>query len=111
MRVRPHIDRHAVHAGREIGAVVEVEAAQVILVGLARAAVLRDDHAGNGLDDFARPEQRAQRELLVADHALVGGSGDADEAVFPALHQNFGQSRRRVGGRVVCCHRGLLAGR
>ena len=51
--VRRHVDRHAVHVGREVGAVVEVEAAQEVLVGLAVAAVLRDDQPGHDLEHFA----------------------------------------------------------
>jgi hypothetical protein len=37
VRVRGHVDGHAVDRGREVGAVVEVEAAQEILVRLAVA--------------------------------------------------------------------------
>ena len=67
---------------------IEVKAAQVILVRLSRAAVLRDDHAGNSLDDFARPQERAQRELLVPDHAFIRGSGEAEEAVRAPGHDD-----------------------
>ena len=37
MRVGGQIDRHVVPEGRHVGAVVEIVAAQVILIGLARA--------------------------------------------------------------------------
>ena len=40
VRVRRHVDRHAGDRRREVGAVIEVEAAQEVLVGLALAAVL-----------------------------------------------------------------------
>jgi len=48
--VARQIERDVVEAGREIGAVVEVEAAQEVLVGLTAAAVLRRDQAGHGLE-------------------------------------------------------------
>ena len=61
--VRRHVDRHAGDRRREVGAVIEVEAAQVVLVGLALAAVLADDDARHGLEHFAgahdRPRVRA----------------------------------------------------
>jgi hypothetical protein len=51
--MRGHVDRHAVDRDGEIGAVVEVEAAQEILVGFALAAVLRDDQARDSFKEFA----------------------------------------------------------
>jgi hypothetical protein len=64
VRVRRHVDRHAVDPGREVGAVVEVEAAQVVLVGLAVAAVLRDDDAGNEFEHLGGPQRRPALDQL-----------------------------------------------
>jgi hypothetical protein len=46
MGVGTHVDRHVVDRDSQIRAVVEIEAAQEILVGLAVAAVLGDDQPG-----------------------------------------------------------------
>jgi hypothetical protein len=46
MRVRRQVERHAVQIGGEIRAVIQIEAAQKILVGLSAARVLGDDDAG-----------------------------------------------------------------
>ncbi len=53
--VSAHVDRHVVDRDCEISAVVEIEAAQEILVGLAVAAVLRDDQAGYNFKRFGGP--------------------------------------------------------
>jgi hypothetical protein len=49
------VDRYVVDLDREVGAVIEIETAEEPLVRFARAAVLRDDHAGNRFEDFAGP--------------------------------------------------------
>ena len=46
VRVGAHVDRKVVDRDREIGAVIEIEAAQKILVGFALAAMLGDDKPG-----------------------------------------------------------------
>src|SRR5215208_409158 len=51
--VRGHVDRHAIDRDGQIGAMVEIEAAQKVLVGFSLAAVLRDDQAGDGFQEFA----------------------------------------------------------
>ena len=72
---------NAVDAGREIGAVIEIEAAQEILVGLAVAAVLRDDEARHGLQQLAGAQHRAGFELRARDRALARRLHFADELV------------------------------
>ena len=46
VRMRTLIDDHAVDSRAQIGAVIEVEAAQVELIGFAFATVLTDDQPG-----------------------------------------------------------------
>ena len=48
-----HVDRHAVDADGQIGAVVEIEAAQKILVGFALAGMLGHDQPRHHLQRFA----------------------------------------------------------
>ena len=81
VRVRRHVHRRAGHRHREIAAVIEVEAAQEILVGLALAAVLRDDHARHRLEHFALAHDRPHVELTRGDRALAGRLRDADQAL------------------------------
>jgi CopG family transcriptional regulator, nickel-responsive regulator len=69
--VRAHVDGHAVDGDGEVGAVVQVEAAQEVLVGLALAAVLGDDEAGRGLQQFPRAVDGAGLELGGQHHALA----------------------------------------
>ena len=67
-------------------AVVEVEAAQIVLVGLAVAAVLGDDQPGHRLEHFGRTQERTGRQLLAAHRALGGAAGHADQIRATGLH-------------------------
>ena len=60
MPVRAHVDRHAVHEHRKVGAVVEVEAAQEILVGLAAAGMRGGDKSRHELEQVAGAQQAGQ---------------------------------------------------
>ena len=53
MPVSAHIDRHAIDERGEISAMIEVESAQEILVGLATPRMLRRDQTGDRLKQFA----------------------------------------------------------
>ena len=63
VRVGAHVDRHVVDGDRQVGAVVEIVAAQEILVGFALAAVLRHDQARHGFEHFARARDRPRVEF------------------------------------------------
>ena len=71
VRMGAHVDRHFVDRDGEIGAVVEIEAAQEILVGLAVAAVLGDDQAGNDFKRFRGPGKRPRVDFRAADIFLA----------------------------------------
>ena len=78
MGVAAHVDRNAVDGGREVRAVVEIEAPQIVLVGLAAAGVGGDDHAGDGFQQLPLPQERTLQQLLAADHPAAGGQVAAD---------------------------------
>ena len=59
--VRRHVDRHAVDGDGKIRAVVEIEAAQKILVGFALAGMLGDDQARHDFQHLADPRRTAAR--------------------------------------------------
>jgi len=91
-----HVDGHAVDKGREVGAVVEVEAAQEVLVGLAVAAVLGDDHAGHEFEHLGRAQGRAAFDQPGCDGALAGRIGCAHRVVVIAVHGHGDQLRWRL---------------
>ena len=100
MAMRAHVDRHAVDETGEIRAVIEVEAAQEILVRLARSRMLRGDDAGHILHQFTRPADRHIVEIGIADGALRSRNGDADLFDRAAIYDDgiaFG-SRIGTGG-------------
>src|SRR5690606_16867546 len=57
------VHRHPFDPRLEVRAVVEVEAAYEVLICLTLAGMLRDDHAGNRLEDLARPRERARAKI------------------------------------------------
>ena len=59
MSMRRHVHRHPCHDGGEIGAVIQVEPAQVVLVRFALPAVLADDDARHCLQYFSGSERSA----------------------------------------------------
>ena len=84
---------------REVGAVIEVEAAQVVLVGLALAAVLADDDAGHGLEHLAGPRHRARASSWRdGDCALARGLRHADEVLRRTLRRSARFANVRIPG-------------
>ena len=95
---------HVVHEAGEVGAVVEAEAAQEILVRLALAAVLRHDQAGHFFEEVGGPQNGPVFEVGLGDFAGgggVGASGRVGRRGGSARH--FGRRgrrfRRRLGRR------------
>ena len=70
-----HVDGHAVDFDGEIGAVVKVEAAQEILIGLTLSGMLGDDQAGHDLQRLAGTHERHCVHLLAAEAYGAGGGG------------------------------------
>ena len=97
VRVRRHVHRHAGDRGGEVGAVIEIEAAQEVLVRLALAAVLRDDDAGHGLQHFARRASADAPRAARGDRALAGRLRDADEILGGVLDVGEVRERPRSG--------------
>src|SRR2546422_3922969 len=90
------VHRHAIDVDAEVGAVVEIEAAQEILVRLAAAAVLRDHHAGNAFQHVGWAEQRTVLDPRSVDVAFARRSGPRRPS---CSNQNNGGFRQIVGAR------------
>ncbi len=69
-----HVDRHAVDADGEIRAVVQVKAAQKILVGFALAGMLGDDQPRHHLQRLADARERSRVDFRTR-HRHRAGSG------------------------------------
>ena len=77
-----HVDRHAVDGDGEIGAVIEIEAAQEILVGFAFAGMLGDDQARHRLKQLAtRGRARSVPRRRCVSLAASGPQSKAREMV------------------------------
>jgi hypothetical protein len=104
--VAAHVDWHAVDKGGEIGAVIEVEAAQKILVGLAGAGMLGGNQAGHVFRQLADARDRLGSEIGIADNAFRCCLGGPDLLQLATVDDDlllFLESRpqafvRRIGG-------------
>jgi pyruvate carboxylase len=93
--------------------VVEVEAAQEVLVGLAVARVLRDDEAGHELEHLARALRRAAAQQLALDdplrrrigraHRVVVVAGHGDGLALRDAHQSLMATRMAMEDMVDAC--------
>ena len=70
---------------------VEIEAAEKILVCLAVAAMLGDDYPRHGFEHFSGTAYGAVLQLLGSYRALGRGLGNAQHAVPSFLHHYLGQ--------------------
>lgn len=55
MRVRQQVEGHAIAEDGAVRSVIEIEPAKRLVVRFTAPNVLRDDHAGNGLQNLTRP--------------------------------------------------------
>nr|WP_243453531.1 hypothetical protein [Polymorphobacter multimanifer] len=95
MAVAAIVERHAIEECSEVGAVIEVEAAQEILIGLAAARMLGRNEAGHNLKQFPGALQRTSIEIGAADPAFGRGIGSADKIVGATKHRDH---RRNFDG-------------
>ena len=81
MGVGRHVDRHVVDGYREVGAVIEIDATQVVLVRLALAAMLADEEAGDALEQLPGAHEGPVLYVLLRDRPLRGRVRAADQIV------------------------------
>ena len=102
MPVCTHVDRHTLGAGEEIGAVIQVETAQEVLIGFAGAGMLGGDHAGNHLHQLAHA-QHGHGQVVVAHPSVRRRRADADlrfgAAVDDDLFDRLVRVREALRGR------------
>jgi hypothetical protein len=70
MRMTAHVHGQAVDEERDIGAMVRVEPADQVLLGLAAALVLADDQSRHQAQDVGRASLRTDLEILPGDELL-----------------------------------------
>ena len=75
---------------------IEIEAAQVLLIGFPFAAMLTDDESGDGFQQFPGAHQRPILQFGSTDVALRGGIGDAELRIAAADNHHLRQLRSRV---------------
>src|SRR5262245_23489684 len=79
MRMRRQVYRDSRDGGGKIGTVIEIEAAQVILVRFPLTAMLADDHSRNSLENFARPHDWTRFQLLCRYCTLATSRSHTDD--------------------------------
>ena len=99
MAVAGQVHRHARDGRAEVGAVIEVEATQEVLVGLAVTGMLRDDQAGHDLQQLAGAQARTVLQLLRGRDTAAGAAGERGGVVW---------CRSRDDDRLQLCDRRAL---
>ena len=84
---------------------IQVEASQVVLIGLALATVLAHDQAGNGFEYLAGTHDGPGIQLRCIDRALTGGCCDAHEIGSRVLHIGDVSKRARSGDDDISAER------
>ncbi len=102
--MRVHVHRNAIDAGGQIGAVIEVEAAQEILIGFAIARVLSDHESGHGFEQLAGTHHGTRLELRARNRALSRRLDATDQAATLCRDHDLveiigGQAGGKGGGR------------
>src|SRR3954470_1314949 len=122
MAMSGHVDGHAVYLDGKIGAVIKVEAAQEILIGLTLSGVLGDDQAGHDLERLADTRERHCAHLLAGEAYSAGcGRLQGSDAVGRSAGRDRASANARPrhspsGGRLVrsgygrCPHPTILRG-
>ena len=99
--MRTHVDRHVIDKDCHVGAMVEVVAAQEVLVCFTLAAVLGDDEPRSRFEDFARARNGA-RVKFVAGHGELAGEARGDHRPAARVGRpigHIGRSWRILGAR------------
>ena len=99
MAVRPQVHWHAVEDHGVVGAVIEVEASQEILVGLAATRMLHSHHAGHRFQQIGGFEHRPHQQVGAADGAFTGGGGRAHQIGIAAEYDDLLGGLLRQGAR------------
>ncbi len=105
------IDRHVVDEDRQVGAVIEVVAAQIILIGLAAVGMLDHRQAGRRFENFAGPRRRTIVQILPGHRHLArhGGrdrraAGDIGRTgLVRRRYRRWGHARRGDRRRLCPC--------
>src|SRR5262245_15780923 len=87
---------------REIGTVIEIEAAQIVLVRLSLTAMLAHNHAWHGFQDLAGSDNRPGFQLFGCDRAFTAGRGYTDEVFLGTIQIRKIAERQWCGHRNVC---------
>ena len=89
MAMGTEVHLYIVDIGREIRPVIEVEAAQKVLVGLPTARVLGGYHSRHRFKQFGNPQQGPHQQVRSGNRAFTGRLGDADLGQTASEDHNF----------------------
>ncbi len=103
------VQRHVLEIGGEIGSVIEIESAQEILVGFARARMLGGNQTGNDLEKFHHSKNWAHLKIGTAHRALLAA---AAIPICRSARSNMTISSVSIGsaGAGCCCAMAIAFG-
>ena len=97
MRVTALIDWHAIQCQAEIDTMIEIDAAQKILIGLALTTVLANDQPRYNLENFTRTRYDPSIDLCLSDGAFISRIGSTQQTVTRTEYLNCGQTANVIG--------------
>ena len=92
-----HVERHPLQADAEVRSVIEVKAAQEVLVRLSAARVLGDHHPRDRLQDLPAPHEWPRHEVTRGSPPLGGAVSDAEQVIRLPINDDFLQLHRSRG--------------
>ena len=96
VRIGGPVDRHVIDEVGDVRAMVHIEAARQVLVGLALAGMHGHHQARNALEQLSHPIHGAQIQFLLRHRTLAGGGGLAQQVQSGCGDDHFGE--RAAGG-------------
>ena len=99
VRMSPEIERHSIQLHREVRPMIEIEAAQKVLIGFPAARVLGHGHPGNHLQQFAAAQQGTGRQFSRIALPPRGTRRNPQQAARLAFHRHLRKNRRRIIGK------------
>ena len=75
------IDGHAIERQAEIDTMIEIDAAQKILIGLAFTTVLADDQSRHNLENLTRASNHTRVDLRLSDRTFICSIRRTQQAV------------------------------
>ena len=91
MTVSTQIPRHIINVRSEIRTMIEVEAAQEILISLTASRMLRGDQPRHSFQQIRNTQHGPYQQVITTHFTFAGGRGLADQFLSTSEYHHFFQ--------------------